>query len=559
MLSSNTPHNISQRQTRIVVITVLLLGVLFSCIQIFMEYDRFQGEVHSKTQQIVNSVLQAAVNAAYNYDENLAQQIADGVMEFKPIYLFKIIDESGNNMVEVKRELNLTPFEQALTWLPMDDIEEQIQLYHETMETEAVGALEVKVSVSQDRVLFADRAVSILLFGLFRSVILAIILLFVFKRLLTKPFLKMREDLLAVNLENPKQGRLPKPEEYPNNEFRDVVEVAKKLIHTIGDNLEQISEANDSLEEKVANRTKDLRQSEGRLRRAQKTAHLGSWEWRYGSHTSWWSDEVYKIVDIKARIGEDQTKELFAKMTDESKNKMRDAVRSLEQTGEPCYFEIELNLKDDSVRTCAILAEIEYSEKGTFEKLSGTLQDITQLKEAENESREMSARSRLLYEVTRKANNTSNPELAINHSLPILAEYLSCSVIRASILPEFQNQFKFSQALWLGYAADRKLFDALAGTEAVAKLVERVCNKRIPVWESIDKMRLPSESHDEHLRSILAIPILAENKVVAIMMCAMNVTRFETSREVLKVFQELGEQLGKPFERYMDLQTQAEV
>jgi PAS domain S-box-containing protein len=66
--------------------------------------------------------------------------------------------------------------------------------------------------------------------------------------------------------------------------------------------LSQLSYTNAELRRAVAERdalTRELKQSEDRLKRAHSIAHVGAWELELGSGRLSWSDEVYRIVDLK--------------------------------------------------------------------------------------------------------------------------------------------------------------------------------------------------------------------------------------------------------------------
>jgi PAS domain S-box-containing protein len=57
-----------------------------------------------------------------------------------------------------------------------------------------------------------------------------------------------------------------------------------------------LKDANENLELRVAQRTRELAESEARLARAQEIAHLGSWELDLLNSRLTWSDEVYRIL-----------------------------------------------------------------------------------------------------------------------------------------------------------------------------------------------------------------------------------------------------------------------
>jgi len=65
---------------------------------------------------------------------------------------------------------------------------------------------------------------------------------------------------------------------------------------------EALKKAHDSLEEKVKERTTELeeaynslKESENGLAEAQRTAHLGNWDWNIVTNGLYWSDEIYRI------------------------------------------------------------------------------------------------------------------------------------------------------------------------------------------------------------------------------------------------------------------------
>ncbi len=53
------------------------------------------------------------------------------------------------------------------------------------------------------------------------------------------------------------------------------------------------------LEQRVEERTKELQDSEARLKKAQEIAHLGSWEFDVVNNVLFWSDEVFRILGMQ--------------------------------------------------------------------------------------------------------------------------------------------------------------------------------------------------------------------------------------------------------------------
>ena len=141
---------------------------------------------------------------------------------------------------------------------------------------------------------------------------------------------------------------------------------------------EAISEANEDLEDRVARRTAELAN-------AQRLANVGSWLWTYES------DELASCLEEYARIHGVDMEEIFDLMKHQMERVIHPDDRAFVESefkrfdAENSDFEIEYRIirLDGEVRHLRELGEIVTDHTGRAIAHSGTVQDITQLKQEE--------------------------------------------------------------------------------------------------------------------------------------------------------------------------------
>jgi PAS domain S-box-containing protein len=128
-----------------------------------------------------------------------------------------------------------------------------------------------------------------------------------------------------------------------------------------------------------------LRESRARLANAQRIARLGDWEIDLTTRELTWSDEVYRIFGLG--LGEIMpTSEVFLDFVPpEEHDKIRLAMDNTLQTGAVYSLEHRIKLRDGTERVVHEEAEIERDEAGRSVRLRGTVQDVTERRQVENQ------------------------------------------------------------------------------------------------------------------------------------------------------------------------------
>ncbi|UCB44307.1 MAG: PAS domain-containing protein [Spirochaetota bacterium] len=126
-----------------------------------------------------------------------------------------------------------------------------------------------------------------------------------------------------------------------------------------------------------------LRISRSNLNRAQEVAHLGSWYLDLIKNELLWSDEIYRIFGVN--LGSAMTYEKFLEIVHPEDREYVDDSWKAALDGKPYDIEHRIIVSGE-LKWVREKAEIEFNEEGKAVSGIGTVQDITDRKQAEEDS-----------------------------------------------------------------------------------------------------------------------------------------------------------------------------
>ncbi len=140
-----------------------------------------------------------------------------------------------------------------------------------------------------------------------------------------------------------------------------------------------------------------LREREFELNEAQRLAQLGSWVWEAATDTVTWTEEIYRVYRCDPASGPVRYSEHSALFTVESWSRLQTSVATALRHGVAYELELELAGTDRNGRWVHARGEAVRNESGAVVGLRGTLQDITNQRNAQEELRQYSDRFKQLH------------------------------------------------------------------------------------------------------------------------------------------------------------------
>jgi PAS domain S-box-containing protein len=163
------------------------------------------------------------------------------------------------------------------------------------------------------------------------------------------------------------------------------------LIRRLEGSVETSADLVLSLKERVRERERAeeaLRTSEARLLEAQRVARIGSFEWDFSQQTLWWSDEMYRMLGQERGAPELRFESFLEQVHLEDRERVAAVARAWRSGQEPAGMEYRSVRTDGSIRHVRVQPRLERAADGEPERLLGTVQDITEARELENQLRQ---------------------------------------------------------------------------------------------------------------------------------------------------------------------------
>ncbi|MFE8071610.1 ATP-binding protein [Marinobacteraceae bacterium S3BR75-40.1] len=266
---------LSFRLTRDTVLLALVLGVFLNLVQVTIDYFNASRNMDEEIRALMDISHSPASQIAYNIDTRLAEELLEGLLQHPAIVQARIVDPDGRILAERQRQLPNSPYRwlSDLLFGPERRYEEQLRV-PQLAEID-LGKLFVVIDTYYYGTSFLNRALYTLLSGFIKSLILSVILLFVFYLVLTKPLLKVIQSLSSVDAEAPEKVRLPTPSGHDEDEIGLLVRITNEHLDSIDGNLQKLRQAegrlktyNEQLAQIVEARTREISDKNTALERS---------------------------------------------------------------------------------------------------------------------------------------------------------------------------------------------------------------------------------------------------------------------------------------------------
>ncbi|MBI1901487.1 MAG: MASE1 domain-containing protein [Planctomycetia bacterium] len=143
------------------------------------------------------------------------------------------------------------------------------------------------------------------------------------------------------------------------------------------------------LETRVRERTAELSATNQALADAQRIAHIGSWEWDIRANVVVWSDELYRIYGLQRSQFAATYDGFLDRVLPQDREAVDRIIKRAYQDCQPFEFDHRIVRPDGAVRTLHARGQVVVGDDGKPLRMSGTGQDITEHRRAEENFRKL--------------------------------------------------------------------------------------------------------------------------------------------------------------------------
>ena len=225
--------------------TTLLLactiGVVLNIGQILADSRSQSIEIDRVVERLMSMMREPATEAVYNIDDRLARRVLDGVFRFEGIVGADLTVGKDEVLAKEQRELVASPFRFVTAALFGDVRDYSIPLKAEN--GEVVGSLHLRLDTYQPGRAFLLRAAVTMGLGLLKAALLALVLLYVFNRFLTRPLVRMVHQITSFDPNAPEAIHVEVPEAHEKDELGLWARSVNRLLGAIRENQSRRNEA----------------------------------------------------------------------------------------------------------------------------------------------------------------------------------------------------------------------------------------------------------------------------------------------------------------------------
>ncbi|MCZ6859818.1 MAG: PAS domain S-box protein, partial [Alphaproteobacteria bacterium] len=187
----------------------------------------------------------------------------------------------------------------------------------------------------------------------------------------------------------------------PSGELRYLHEQGEVTFDDDGTPLRMSGTMHDITDRKQAEEA--MWRSEARLTNAQRIAQLGNWDWDIETDMVWWSDEVYRLLDVEGGHVEEGYRSFLAAVHEDDRARFEEVVGGGLQSRAAFAFDHRIVQPNGEVRFVHQQAEVVCDEDGNPIRMAGVVHDVSGPKRAEENLRKSEARLSGILDITPEA------------------------------------------------------------------------------------------------------------------------------------------------------------
>lgn len=201
-------HSISFQLAKVGIILAFVLSFILSSTQLYLDYRNQEREFEGLIQRVIEVATPPAARSVQTLDNELSDEVVNGLLRYGFIYEVEIIDEVGNILSR-----GSSPRAPTVTRWLTNTITDSTRSYTSLLPLAGYsngtgGSINFSVDMDQALAGFYNRSELGVLTGILRNMLLVLLLFFAFYFTLTKPLGKIAREINRINPDQPGVQRL---------------------------------------------------------------------------------------------------------------------------------------------------------------------------------------------------------------------------------------------------------------------------------------------------------------------------------------------------------------
>jgi sigma-B regulation protein RsbU (phosphoserine phosphatase) len=234
------------RQAAVTLLIVVLLGLAAGIIELAADWKSMRAEIQANTGRTLELVHGSAAEAAYQFNDELAAQVAEGLFANPEVQQVTLRDNFGGIITRRDRQ-DILPSGPLVSRLFGDITDYAMELHHgaDPAATSHVGRLELILEENRIAERFKERGLVIMVVGLAKALIISALVVLIFYFMITRPLLRLHTAITRIDPARPGQWPRPAMPGHERDELGQIVGSLDRLMQAFQQGLEQRDKARD--------------------------------------------------------------------------------------------------------------------------------------------------------------------------------------------------------------------------------------------------------------------------------------------------------------------------